>query len=233
MSNRLIAALTPFELRKLLGRLEPVQLPKKEMLCRSDQPPRYVYFLESGVACLSTTLGDGGTAEIGIVGREGIICFSGVGHAVSPFDATVVIPGKAGRLRVDQFLDELNASRSLRTIVDRYLEYRFFESINRAACAALHSVHQRCCRTLLMIHDRINGTRFGLTQDSIALMLSVRRPTVTETMQALQRSGLIDYSRGAISVVNRAKLEQASCGCYADLRDRLERVYADLPFLTE
>jgi CRP-like cAMP-binding protein len=222
--NRLLRALSHDILASLLPHLKPVLLPRSKVLCDSNEPLRRVYFVETGLISVVTVFDGCRTAEMATVGREG---FAGIGillggeHALGCY--MVPVPGFALTMDAARFRGALRASPALRAACETYAQAFLREALQTAACNSVHMVEERCARRLLMNHDRSDGDTLTLTQEYLAKTLGVCRSTVTVAAGALQRAGFIRYCRGAITVLDRAGLERASCECYRVIRDQYER----------
>jgi len=223
--NRLLAGL-PHEVReRLLPKLEPVSLEFRQVLAGPDGPAPHVYFPTSGVVSLVTYMADGQGAEVGIVGSEGVACvsaFLGGGHEAGRVFCQV--PGEALRMEAGALREETRGGGPLSEALLRYAQALLVMVSQSTACNRLHTAEQRLCRWLLMTHDRAGGDQFAITQEFMADMLGVRRPTVSIVASALQEAGLIRYSRGKMTVADRAGLEGAACECYARVRDEFRRL---------
>ncbi len=219
--NHLLASLPADILAGLLAKLAPVVLASRQPLYRADAPIRAVYFVESGMVSLVATLDDGMQAEVGVIGYEGMLGISLLsGNDASFVESMVQIPGHALRMTARDFRQEIEVNPTLRAILLRYNEALHVQTIQTAACNGHHGLEQRLARWLLVAHDRADGDDLPLTQDFMAMMLGVHRPSVTVTAGILQRAGLIRYSGGRVAVLDRASLEAASCDCYATVRRR-------------
>lgn len=221
MRNHLLASLPPDALRQLLPKLTPVELVIRQIISAPDQRIEAVYFPESGMFSLVAHLDDGMQAEVGIIGREGMLgvpLLSGVDTSFS--ESMVQMPGAGLRMAAGDFRRELETNVPFRTVLLRYNEALQAQVMQTAACNGRHGVEQRLARWLLMAHDRVNGDELPLTQDFMAMMLGVHRPSITVSAGILQRAGLIRYANGHVTVLNRASLEAASCECYDAVRRR-------------
>jgi CRP-like cAMP-binding protein len=213
--NRLLGALPSTELAALLPHLTLVQLEQHDTLFEASHPIGSVYFPESAVVSLVCTLEDGGTVEVGTAGCEGMAGLPVfLGEATSPVSVFTQIPGTASRMDAATFADLAAAPGALHRMMLRYTQAFLTQVSQTAACNAAHLVEQRCARWLLMTHDRVEGDEFPLTHEFLAFMLSVRRAGVTLAMRALQDAGLVRYTRGRVTIADRAGLERASCECY-------------------
>lgn len=223
--NGLLAALPPDVLDPLLQKLNPVPLPLREVLYRDGGPIEAVYFVRSGMISLVTNLEDGMQAEVGLIGREGMLGMSLLSGIETSFvEAMVQLPGAALRMGARELRQEVEVNAPLRRALLRHTEALQAQVMQTAACNGRHGLEQRLARWLLMAHDRVDGDELHLTQDFIAMMLGVHRPSITVTAGILQRAGLIRYSAGRITILDRASLEAAACECYAAVRQRFEAI---------
>jgi CRP-like cAMP-binding protein len=225
IKNRLLAGLPPEDLAELHRHLEPVTLPKKQILYEVGAPLDRVYFIEEGLASVLTTMEDGASSEVGMVGPEGLIGVSALlGGSVSAQHIVMQLPGRGHHIAAKHCKSVFDQSPPVREVVLRFIEDLLNLSSQTAGCNRLHSVEQRSARWLLMASDRIGGAQLPLTQEFLAAMLGVRRSGVSEAMSELQRSGLIRYRRGEITIVDRAGLEKTACECYRLDKQRVERL---------
>jgi len=225
--NRLLSALSRELQIRLLPRMEKVSLAVRQLLFEADAPISHVYFPLSGAMSLILPLGGGETVEIATVGNEGMV---GVpvflGTERSPMRAVCQVAGQALRMRSESFRGSLAEYPDLADMARRFTEGMINQISRTTACNHVHSVQQRMCRWLLMTHDRVGADEFHLTQEFLAQMLGVRRPSVTVAAGLLQKEGLIQYQRGRIRVVDRARLEATSCECYETVRQDTDRLLA-------
>jgi CRP-like cAMP-binding protein len=214
--NHLIAQLPQRSRTPLLALCESVQLEAGTVLCERGEPARHVYFpIDSFISLVTAIDGEAGL-EVGMVGREGMLGAGLVlGVGAMPFHAVVQGAGTARRIRAAPFQRELGRSRSLRRTVSRYLYVLIAQLATSSACTRFHAVGPRLARWLLMSQDRAHSGTFHLTHEFLAGMLGVRRVGITCAAGELQRRGVIAYHRGNITVLDRAGLEAAACGCYA------------------
>ncbi|HEV3166279.1 MAG TPA: Crp/Fnr family transcriptional regulator [Isosphaeraceae bacterium] len=223
--NRLLASLPEEERDRVTSQCEQVPLRVKDLLHEVDSPIPYVYFPRTGVISVLLVMENGLAMEVGTVGNEGMVGVAVfLGASRSPLMAIVQIPGEALRMEAEAFREELRLGGSLHSLMHRYTQVTLKQTSQLAACNHLHSVEERMCRWLLMAHDRVESDEFPLTQEFLAEMLVVRRPSVTVIAGALQRGGLIRYSRGKITVLDRAGLEAASCECYRVFKEEHDRI---------
>jgi len=177
------------------------------------------------------TLQDGKSAEVATVGCEGVIGASVFfGQTDSAAEAVVQVPGTAAQqMPVAAFVNEMERRGAFYNRIIRYNQALMNQIMQTTVCNGLHSAEQRCCRWLLMTHDRARTTEFPLTHEFVALMLGVRRPTVTLVLLSLQRQGLVKHRRGRITIVDRPGLEAASWECYGTVKDSFRTLLPELP----
>jgi CRP-like cAMP-binding protein len=189
-----------------------------------NAPISHVYFPLSGIVSMVSTMREG-TVEVGTVGCEGMTGIPIVLHADSmPTRAFVQVQGEALRIGAADLRDAIRESRTLERLLSRYALALFDQAAQSAACNRLHSLEERCAKWLLMTHDRADSDVLPLKQTFLAEMLGVHRPAVTVAASALQRAGMIRYTRGKVRVVDRAALEGAACDCYAITRRNFEQL---------
>jgi CRP-like cAMP-binding protein len=206
-----------------------VTLGLKELIYEPDTPIPYIYFPNSGVTSILTTMKNGKAAEVGTVGKEGMLglpVFLGTDRSSGRSFSQV--PGESLRLGADAFRVAIQQSRALVDLLHRYTQALFTQVSQSAACNSLHSIEERCGRWLLMTHDRVETDEFVLTQEFLAIMLGVRRASVAEVAGKLQQAGLIHYQRGQMRILDRKGLEATSCECCGVIRAEYERL---LPYL--
>ncbi len=223
--NELIEMLPGKARRQLLGVAEQVQLVQSDVLGDAGEPTRHVYFPINGFISLITSIDDEPVLEVGMVGREGM-CGAQVALRVptQPLHALVQGAGTAWRISVRAFRRELDRSPALQLIIDRYLYVLMLQLAHASACTRFHQIDARLSRWLLMMQDRAHTDTFGVTQEFLGFMLGVRRVGISGAAAALQQQGLIQYSRGHVTLLNRKGLEAISCSCYADDRRTYTRV---------
>jgi CRP-like cAMP-binding protein len=215
--NHLIELLPRRDRIRLLAVCEPVQLELSEVLCDVGQPTAHVYFPVAGFISLVTQVNGLPGVEVGMVGREGMLGAQLVlGVADAPFRSLVQGAGFAWRIRSSAFRRELAASDALQALLNRYLYVTFVQLASSAACFRFHLIGARLARWLLMTQDRAHSESFRVTHEFLAYMLGVRRVGVTTAAVGFQRSGLIEYHRGNVRVLDRAGLEAAACSCYSE-----------------
>ena len=225
LRNQLLLALPAGELDLLRTHLEPCPLEPLQLLIDGNAPITHVYFPDSGIISVLSRLDDGTLIENGTVGYEGMAGLPLVlGVDWTPSVIMGQVPGSSHRVAAAAFLELLPSLPMLATLLRRYAVAFLAQVSQSLACNSLHSVNQRCARWLLMTDDRVAGSEFLLTHDVLAQMLAVRRAGVSEAASALQRAGLIRYSRGRVTVVDRAGLEAASCECYGIIRAQRQQL---------
>jgi CRP-like cAMP-binding protein len=223
--NRLLAALPAEDLARLWPQLEPVQLELRHILSAPDEPITAVHFPETGWASMLALLADGRSAEVGLVGSEGMIGLPLLlGSDSSAIEAMIQAPGTMLRLRADAFHRAVEESPALRMLLLRYVLAFQQQVTQTAACNGHHALDQRLARWLLMAHDRAAGDEFPMTQEFLAMMLCVHRPGVTVAARLFQQAGLIRYGHGHIAVTDREGLEAAACECYGTVRRQFEQL---------
>jgi CRP-like cAMP-binding protein len=217
--NRLLAALPAAELAQLWPRLERVDLEFRKTLHAPEQPIGSVYFPETGYVSRLAPMEDGDSAEIGLVGPEGMTGMSLLlGADRENFEMLVQVPGTAMRMGAAAFRTALDDIPSLRPLLHRYVLAHFEQVARTGACNGRHDINQRLARWLLMAHDRVDGDEFPMTHEFMGMMLGVRRAGVTVAAGALQKAGLIRYVKGRMVVTDRPGLEAATCECYGMAR---------------
>ena len=224
--NRLLASLSAPSRELLLERSTHVELPLRTRLYEVARPPAYGWFILSGVASVVTTMADGGTAEVGLIGREGVAgALHLLGPGRSPTDCFMQLEGAALRIRFADLQQAFDSSPEIRARLLEFVQGHVLNVSQIAGCNRLHESEQRLSRWLLMVQDRTQSDVLNITQEFLAQMLGAQRPTVTMVAGALQRSGLIEYQRGRVRIVNRAALEEAACDCYQVAKQLYEDLY--------
>jgi CRP-like cAMP-binding protein len=230
--NSLLAALLATEYRRLLPRLEHVTLKRGDIVYRADQKIEYVYFPEEAVIAMVDTTDDGRTIEVGIIGREGIVGINiFLGGVITPDKAIVQLPGGAMRMKAKDFRKEVRFGSPLQRLLLDYTRTFLAVISQSVACSQHHSTEQRLARWLLTMSDYAGAREFLMVQESIAVMLGVRRVSITVAAGKLQAAALIGYRRGRVSVLDKPGLEKESCECYRFIRHQYESLHAELPRL--
>lgn len=223
--NHILAALSPAVQERILPQLEYVSLPLGKVLYESGDTLRHVYFPTDSIVSLLYVMENGASAEISVVGNEGVVGVSlFMGGESTPSRALVQSGGHGYRLLAQRLKDEFNRHGELMTLMLRYTQALITQMAQTAVCNRHHTIDQQLCRWLLLSLDRLPSNRLTMTQELIANMLGVRREGVTEAAGKLQRLGVIEYSRGHITVLDRPKLERLSCECYAVVKRETDRL---------
>jgi CRP-like cAMP-binding protein len=223
--NRILAALPPEEMDRLEPHLETVDLPTRMVLYEPNSPVEHVYFPHRGVVSLLTLMPDGTAVEIATVGPEGMVGMPVLlGAEQMASKAFIQIPGDGVRIKADAFRRVVKECSRFEALLLRYTLALMNQMAQNGACNRTHSVEERLARWLLMTQDRVHEATFPLTQEFIAQMLGVRRPTVSLAAGMLAKAGMISYVRGRMTILNRAGLEEASCECYRVIRGEFERL---------
>jgi CRP-like cAMP-binding protein len=232
--NRLLAALPETEFKRLLPELELVSMPLGQVLYESGGRLRHLYFPTTSIVSLLYVMEDGASAEIAVVGNEGILGVSlFMGGETTPSRAIVQSAGHGYRLKANLLKEEFRRAGPVMDLLLRYTQALITQMAQTAVCNRHHSIEQQLCRWLLLSLDRLSSNSLKMTQELIANMLGVRREGVTEAAGNLQRAGLIRYNRGHIDVLDRPGLEQAVCECYAVVKVEFDRLLSDIPRATE
>jgi CRP-like cAMP-binding protein len=227
--NLLLAALSAAELKRLKRHLELLDMPLGEVVYESGRHQDFVYFPTDCIVSLLYVLENGASAEIAVVGNEGVVGISlFMGGETTPSRAVVQSAGSAYRMPGQLMKDEFNRGGGMQHLMLRYTQALITQMTQTAVCNRHHSVDQQLCRWLLLSLDRLPVPELQMTQELIANMLGVRREGVTEAAGKLQNAGVISYSRGHIKVLDRPKLEKMSCECYEVVRRESDRL---LPYV--
>ena len=215
--NHLLALLPRKDRTHLLAACEPVELTLSEVLCERGDVTQHVYFPTGSFVSLVTRIDEHPGLEVGMIGSEGMLGLQVLlGVAKSPLQVVVQGAGSSWRLEAAAFRTELDISPALHRVLNRYLYVRMAQLAASAGCLRYHLIGPRLARWLLMSQDRAHADSFHVTHEFLAFMLGVRRVGITVAASALQRSGLITYHRGHLTVLNRTGLEAAACSCYAE-----------------
>ncbi|MBB6245656.1 Crp/Fnr family transcriptional regulator [Rhodanobacter sp. A1T4] len=223
--NQLLSSLPKDEYARWLPHLEPLDLPLGKVLYESGSNLSHVYFPTSSIISLLYVMEDGASAEIAVVGNEGIVGISlFMGGRSTPSRAVVQSAGRGYRLAAAMLMEEFNRSGPVMHLLLRYTQALITQMSQTAVCNRHHSLDQQLCRWLLLSLDRLHSKELVMTQELIANMLGVRREGVTEAAGRLQKAGLIQYRRGHIVVLDRGGLEERSCECYAVVKKEYDRL---------
>jgi CRP-like cAMP-binding protein len=223
--NRLLQVLPAAEYEWLQPHLKPVVLNVRDVLAEPGEPFSHVYFIETGVVSVVNRM-DGATVEVGTIGNEGMAGLSVFLDSGAVASQTFVqVAGHGKRVAADVFVTGADERPGLRRILNRYTQAFLTQVSQTASCNRVHELQERCARWLLMTHDRVGGAdTFMLTHEFLSFMLGVRRAGVTVAAGVLQKAGLIRYTRGKITVLDRDGLEEASCECYGVVRGHFDRL---------
>ena len=230
LQNHLLAALPAEAQARLFPHMKPLDLPLGKVLYESGDALRYVYFPTDSIVSLLYVMESGASAEISVVGNEGLIGIAVfMGGESTPSRAIVQSAGSAFSLSSQRLRDEFNGHADMRMRMLRYTQALITQMAQTAVCNRHHSIDQQLCRWLLLSLDRLSSNRLVMTQELIANMLGVRREGVTESAGKLQDLGVIEYHRGKITVLDRAKLEHLCCECYAVVKRETDRLQSYEP----
>jgi CRP-like cAMP-binding protein len=229
-SNQLLAALPEAEWQRWQPQLEAVEMPLGSVLYESGRTLSHCYFPGTSIVSLLYVMEDGASAEIAVVGKEGVVGISlFMGGESTPSRAVVQSAGQGWRLKSGTIKEEFARSMPVMHLLLRYTQALIAQMAQTAACNRHHTLDQQLCRWLLLSLDRLQGPNLVMTQELIANMLGVRREGVTEAALKLQKLGLIRYARGHITVLDRPGLEQRTCECYEVVRKEYDRLRPDRP----
>ena len=224
-SNRLLAALSPVEWERWQGKFEMVNLKLDQVINETGAKINHIYFPVNCIISLQYDFQDGTSAEFGQIGNEGlcgVAVFMGTQSTNSK--AVVIGSGSAYRIKADFMLEEFNHSSSVRRLVLRYMQAMMSYASQTAVCNRRHSIDQQLCKTILQNLDRIPGNELTFTHELIAKTLGVRREGISHAAKKLQNEGLIKYTRGHISILNRDKLSHHACECYDIVKQEYEKL---------
>lgn len=225
-TNRLLDALSPQTRDRVLALLKPVTLPSRTVLMEAGEPVKYAYFITSGIASVVIELVEGGSAEVALIGSEGLVGgLQLLGPALAPSRCFIQVNGSALRISFAALKKLFRESEELRDLILQNVQQLSLTMSQLAACNKLHEAEPRLARWLLMVQDRIHEDTLSLTQEFLAQMLGTQRTTVVMVAGAFQRSGIISYSRGRITILSRQDLEDAACDCYRIVRKLHDNLY--------
>ena len=223
--NHLLSALPVSDYKRLSAQLELVHLPQGKVLCEAGAALNYVYFPSTAIISLVYVTEDGGCAETAVIGNEGMLGVSVImGAESTPSQAIVQNAGSAYRLNKHLLKQEFDRSSSVRHVLLRYTQALITHMAQTAVCNRHHSVDQQLCRWLLLNLDRSPANVLAMTHESIANKLGVRREGITDAAGKLRTAGVINYNRGHITVLDRARLEERSCECYSVVKNEFDRL---------
>lgn len=229
--NRILAALPVEEFKLTAEKLHRVELALGQSLHRAGEPIEQVFFVESGFISALSMLSDGAPLEIGLIGAEGVAGVSVILGATNSYSETMCqTGGGAYRIAVGALKEVVAQAPHLRDLLLRYTHVFHVQVAQTAACNAHHDLGQRLARWLLAAHDRTGVAELSLTQDLIAVMLGVRRSTVSVAASTLQKAGVIRYQHGRITILDRTGLEDAACECYEAVASEYRALFGEHPF---
>lgn len=224
--NHLLAKLPDEQYQRLLPVLDLVQTKLKDVLCRQGEPIQYVYFPCNCAQSCMVYMADGSMVEVGTIGNES---FTNAELLLAATHATETIvcqiPGQSLRMKVNDFREAISRPTPLRRLAECSSQAYLAQVSQSVACNRLHSIDMRLARWLLITHDRVQGDEFNLTQEFLASMLGVHRPSVSLVAGMFQQAGIVKYSRGHMKILDREKLEETACECYAAVRRQYERLF--------
>jgi len=224
-SNRLLRLIAAEDFARLQPHLKSVPLPPGRVLYPFGAAIEHVYFPVSGMISLLAVMRSGEQIETGVIGRDGVAGASvAIDGWTSGAQATVQIEGAAWQIPAGDFLKIYRTSDGFRSLINRYVGIVLFQAQQSAACNAIHSLEARLCRWMLHVQDTLQEDVIALTQEFLSHMLGVRRTSVSLCAHALQKSGLIQYARGKIKIVDREGLQEKACECHANIREYMEQV---------
>ncbi|TCS36331.1 CRP-like cAMP-binding protein [Paucimonas lemoignei] len=223
-ANHLLALLPDNEFQAIRPHLEFFPTPLRMVLFERDGEIPYVYFPLSGSHSVLAIMEDGAAIEVGTVGNEGLSTIDALTGSTYAVETTICqIPGDSLRMPVARFNEAIQAHPELRRLCFRFLQAYLSHVSQSVACNRLHSTEERFARWILLSHDRVQGDEFQLTQEFLADMLGVHRPSVSLIAKRFQQAGLLDYKRGIVTILDRPGLEEVTCECYAAVRKQFER----------
>jgi CRP-like cAMP-binding protein len=224
--NHILSSLPDATLKRILPDLEPLNTVAGQVIDQVGRPIEYIYFVNRGLVSFVKTMRDGRTVEVGAVGIEGITH----PNALFCIDEAIVgsivqIPGTAVRIRRDILRREMERDAELLDTMHKCARFAISQLVQTAACNRLHSLEERCCRWLLIAHDNALAKSFPLTHEFLAMMLGVQRAGVTIAARFLQKAGLIQYTRGRVTITDQSGLKDVACECYGTMREELKRLF--------
>jgi CRP-like cAMP-binding protein len=225
IKNRLLAALPASEYERLVPHLKLVSLSLKQVIYEQNEPIIHVYFPHQAVVSLVSVMEDGSTVEVGLVGNEGMVGIPVIlGGDTTTTEAFVQVANGGMRMDADVLKNEFNRGGVLQSLLLRYVQGLYTHISQGCACNRVHTLEERLARWLLTVSDRVQSEEFPLTQEFISQMLGVRRSGVTVAASTLSQAGMIRYTRGQITILNREALEATSCECYEVVKNEFNRL---------
>jgi CRP-like cAMP-binding protein len=222
--NHVLAALPKAEIARLTPHLSPVTLKLRAQLL-DGKAPGYAYFLEEGLASVVLPMKDGATVEVGVIGVDGVVGLPVLlGAGRMPGETFIQVEASGYRIKAQRLKEEFERPGELRRHLHKYVMANLVQSAQYAACNRLHPIAERLARWLLTCHDRVQSDRMPLTHEFLSQMLGAPRTTVTLAAGMLHQAGLIDYSRGHVTIKSRSGVEKAACECYRVVRNEFDRL---------
>ncbi|MBD2629426.1 Crp/Fnr family transcriptional regulator [Trichormus variabilis] len=229
-NNKLLTALPKSDFEHLAPHLELVSLTSGQSIYEAEEPIKYIYFPETAIISLLCIMNNGSSVEVGLVSNEGMVGIPVIlGDNITTLNAIVQVPGNALRIDADTVKTEFDRGEAIQDLLLCYVKTIYLEVSQCAACNRLHTLEERLSRWLLTVADRLHSDEFPLTQEFISHMLGVRRSGVTVAASTLSKSGMINYHRGNIKILNREALEASSCECYQVIRNEYARLLDNSP----
>lgn len=226
VANRILLGLAADVLKELRPHLHLAELRKGVTISRKGEPINTHYFINRGIVSLIKRMEDGRAVEIGTRGIEGLTTPELLLGVKTPlYEAVVHVPGTAFAISRTRLKDHFQKTHRLSTAVLAYVQAAASQIAQTAACNRLHQLEQRCCRWLLVAHDSARSDRFPLTHEFLAMMLGVQRPRISVALKKLQAAGVLDYSRGQLTIIDRTGLERQSCECYRTTADEFDKIF--------
>ena len=227
-TNLLLASLSSESRSLVMAQATQVDLPLRTSLYEAEQVPRYAYFPTSGIASVVAVTGNGSTAEVGLIGNEGLVgCLHLLGALPVTTRCFIQLEGAGLRVPMAELKKAFRSSEEIRGRILEFVQEQALSVSQLAACQRLHEAEARLARWLLMAQDRIQDDVLAFTQEFLAMMLGAQRTTVTTVAGALQRAGLIEYSRGRVKILDRKNLEEAACDCYQVTKRLYGKLYRE------
>jgi CRP-like cAMP-binding protein len=225
VSNRILSALPTEEYRRLTERAEAIPLKVRHIFYEAGQLIPFVYFLNDGLGSVVTTMAEGTSIEVMVVGREGMVGLPALesGSATVSTDAFMQVAGDGIKISSAAVREEFSRGGHLQRLLLGYIQFSLVQISQSAACNRLHDLEERLARWLLMVSDRLQSNEFILTHEFLSQMLGTRRASVTLAAGTLQRAGLLDYRRGNIKLLDREGMENVTCECYPIVKEARER----------
>ena len=225
-NNRLLAGLPSADVTRILPDLQTIPMIARQVLLKRGEPIRHVFFPNGGICSITAMMKNGSAVEMATVGAEGVVGIGAFfGSDAMSGETMVQVPDTSmERMTIKRFDSEMKLRGAMYDRVSRQAQGTLAMMMQSTACVAFHSLKQRCCRWLLMTHDRVENDQFTLSHEFLAMMLAASRPTVSIVAGMLQQEGFIRYSRARMTILNRAGLEAASCECYATIRSEFDRL---------